>query len=203
MGYFRRSTHARSEFDQDGNHCFEHWYRDNTVYFITARVRDGFPAFDTDRAKDVFWDRFNHWTQFYGFLPWITTLLYNHYHTLGYLYCGDDLGPMMQRIHGSVSKLVNDLLPARHTPFFRCKNRNDYFDGCIRHDLQCRRAYRYTYLQAARAGIVRDAKEYPHTRMNVDVETGVADALMRRAFLPHVEYLRYRKPRRLRRPISQ
>ena len=29
----------------------------------------------------------------------------------------ENLGPMMQKIHGSVAKLVNDLLPARITPF--------------------------------------------------------------------------------------
>jgi len=27
-----------------GQHRFEHWYRDNQVYFLTARCRDRFPA---------------------------------------------------------------------------------------------------------------------------------------------------------------
>src|SRR4051794_7528306 len=101
MARFRKSTHARSEHNTEGGHCFEHWYRDNTVYFITARCKDGFPAFESEDAKRVFWDRFDHWTKFYGFVPWVTSLLNNHYHTLGYLYLGETLGKMMQRIHGS------------------------------------------------------------------------------------------------------
>src|SRR5687768_18243014 len=115
MPHFRKSTHAQGEFT-DGRHCFEHWYRDNTVYFITARCRDRFPAFNSEEAKAVFWDRFDHWTGVYGFVPWVTTLLNNHYHTAGYLKVGINLGPMMQRIHGSVAKLVNDVLPERRGP---------------------------------------------------------------------------------------
>ena len=33
----------------------------------------------------------------FGFFPWVTSLLNNHYHTLGYLRVGENLGPMMQR----------------------------------------------------------------------------------------------------------
>jgi hypothetical protein len=43
----------------------------------------------------------------------------NHYHTLGYLKKGEQLGPMMREFHGSVAKLVNDVLPERHLPFWR------------------------------------------------------------------------------------
>src|SRR5689334_17014640 len=85
-----------------GEHAFEHWYRDNQIYFITARCRDRSPAFRTEDAKAVFWDRFDYYTQQFGFVPWVTTLIDNHYHTVGYQKFGKDLGPMMQRIHGSV-----------------------------------------------------------------------------------------------------
>ena len=179
----------------EGEHRFEHWYRDNTVYFITAKCRDGFPSCESEDAKRIFWDRFTYWTVQFGFVAWVTSLLNNHYHTLGYLRIGENLGPMMQRIHGSVAKLVNDLGPERRLPFWKRENQNDYFDGCIRHDLQCRRAYRYTFLQAVRAGIVMDARDYPHTRVNVELEVGITRALEFRAFLPHVEYARYARPR--------
>src|SRR5688500_2819634 len=100
MPRFRISTHTRQEYT-DGRHRFEHWYRDNTVYFITARTRDGFPAFEREEAKAIFWDRFQHRAPHYGFDPFVTSLLDNHYHTEGYLRVGANLGPMMQRIHGS------------------------------------------------------------------------------------------------------
>src|SRR4051794_20205096 len=126
MPRFRVSKTDGREFT-DGRHRFEHWYRDNIVYFITARCRDRFPAFQSDEAKAVFWDRFDQYATTYGYVPWVTTLLNNHYHTLGYLKVGENLGPLMQRLHGSVAKLVNDVLPERRVPFWREGRRNDYF----------------------------------------------------------------------------
>src|SRR5688500_4503003 len=122
----RKSSYTTHE-SYGGQHRFEHWYRDNTVYFITSSVRDKLPAFKTEEAKAVFWDRFDHWTLEFGYVPWVTSLLTTHYHTIGYLPVGENLGQMMRRIHGSVAKLVNDLLPRRHLPFWRENGGRDYF----------------------------------------------------------------------------
>lgn len=104
---------------------------------------------------------------------------------------------MMRRIHGSVAKLVNDLLPERRKPFWREAGGNDYFDGCIRDELQCRRAYRYTQRQSVRHRLCRDWRQYPHTRCAIALDVGVARALELRAFLEDVGYARYdRKDRR-------
>ena len=187
---FRKFSHSKNEHT-DGNHRFEHWYRDNTVYFITSKTRAGFHAFESEEAKQIFWDRFNRWTARFTFTPWVTTLLDNHYHTVGYLQIGADLGAMIQRLHGSVSKLVNDALPKRHVPFWRDDGVKDYFDDCLRSDKQCRLAYRYTLLQAVRANLVQDWREHPHTRVNVDVDEGVRFALERDAFMDGVHYSRY------------
>jgi REP element-mobilizing transposase RayT len=190
MPRFRVSTHSRREFIKR-QHRFEHWYRDNTVYFITARCRDRYPAFQSEDAKSVFWDRFDHYTQHYGFVPWVTSLLHNHYHTLGYLKVGENLGPMMQRIHGSVAKLVNDLLPERRVPFWREGSHNDYFDGCIRDETQCERAYRYTLTQSVRHRLCSDYRRYPHTHVSIEVRRGIKRAIDIKAFLSEVPYPRY------------
>src|SRR4051812_3562258 len=166
MGRFRKSSYTKKEFFE-GKHRFEHWYRDNTVYFITARCRDGVAAFTSEEAKQIFWNRFEHYCKQYGFVPWVTSLLHNHYHTLGYLKVGENLGPFMQHVHGSVAKLVNGLLPERLVPFWRTAGNQDYFDGCIRDVLQATRAYRYTLLQSVRHGIVGDYRAYPHTRARI------------------------------------
>ena len=191
---FRKSSSSSVEA-WSGRHRFEHWYLDNQVYFITARCRDRFPAFASEDAKVVFWDRFEHYTAEFGFTPWVTSLLDNHYHTLGYLKTGDNLGPMMQRIHGSVAKLVNDLLPERRVPFWSEKGHRDYFDGCIRDVRQCWRAYGYTLRQAVRHGIVGDWREYAHTRAPIELDRGVQRALELKAFLEGVPYKRYEKRR--------
>jgi hypothetical protein len=192
--HFRASSSSSAE-TYKGRHRFEHWYLDNQVYFITARCRDRYPAFASEQAKAVFWDRFEHYANEYGFTPWVTSLLDNHYHTLGYLRVGEKLGPMMQRLHGSVAKLVNDLLPERRAPFWSERGHRDYFDGCIRDEKQCRLAYRYTFRQAMRHGIVSDWREYPHTRAQIELERGVKRALELKAFLEGVPYKRYQKRR--------
>ena len=175
MRNFRKSAHGVDEY-QGGNHRFEHWYRDRTVYFLTARCHERFPAFASEQAKAVFWDRFYHWTRWHGFVPWVTSSIDNHYHTLGFLYEGKDLGSLMQKLHGSVAKLVNDLPPVRRRPFFRGARCGDYFDGCIRDELQCRRAYGYTLRQSVRHGLCRDWRDYPHTHVKIDLDCGVRRA---------------------------
>src|SRR5438874_4006250 len=98
MPYFRKTSYTSHEC-WEGKHRFEHWYRDNTVYFITSKTRDGAPCFASERAKEIFWDRFDHYSTKYNFIPWVTTLLWNHYHTIGYLKSGENLGPFIQHLH--------------------------------------------------------------------------------------------------------
>lgn len=114
MDIRKSSTTPREHYK--GKHRFEHWYRDHQVYFITARCRHRAKAFAEDEAKQIFWAQFEKYTEQFGFAPWITSLLDNHYHTLGYLEIGDNMPTMMQRIHGSVAKLVNDTLEVRLCP---------------------------------------------------------------------------------------
>lgn len=176
-------------------HRFEHWLADNQVYFLTARCRDQFAAFASEDAKQIFWRQFEKYAVEFGFVPWVTSLVDNHYHTLGYLKVGANLPSMMQRLHGSVAKLVNDLLPVRHVPFWRDAKGKSYFDGCIRDEKQARLAYRYTVTQAMRHGIVRDWREYPHTHVNVELERAIRRSHELKAFLEGVPYKRYQNPR--------
>ena len=192
MPHFRTGGSSGKEFF-DGKHRFEHWYRDNTIYFITARCRNGVAAFESDEAKAIFWDRHDHYSAAHGYTPIVTTLMNNHYHSLGYLRVGLELGEMMRELHGSVAKLVNDTLEARLVPFWNEAGRykHNYFDGCIRDELQMRRAYRYVLMQAVRARIVTDWRLYAHTRVDVDLEAAVRRAVERKAFLGNVPYKRY------------
>jgi REP element-mobilizing transposase RayT len=185
MPDFKKSSDATPKYFQ-GKHRREHWYRDNTVYFLTTRCTNQFPAFRGREAKDIFWHQFEKYSVEYNFQPWIVSLVDNHYHALGYLPKGKDLGPMMRKLHGSVAKLVNDLLPQRMLPFWA-----DYFDGCLRDETQFRRAYRYTQRQSVRHNICADYRDYPHTRVHVSLEDGLVQARKLRAFLPDVPYKRY------------
>ena len=181
----------RQKRTYQGQHRFEHWYRDNQVYFLTARCRGRFPAFAEEDAKHIFWDRFDHHTTEHGFTPWVTALLDNHYHTLGYLRVGAQLKPLMQRLHGSVAKLVNDTLPQRRTPFWKDTSDDAYMDGCLRSEQQGRATYRYVCRQSERHGACADWRGHPHTRVNIELESAIRRALELNAFLTGVRYKRY------------
>jgi REP element-mobilizing transposase RayT len=186
-----------------GKHRLEHWYIDNQVYFITARCREKFPAFVSERAKAVFWDRFDLYTRQCGFTPWVTSLLNNHYHTIGYLRQGRQLGVMMQRLHGSVAKLVNDCLEddgqPRRARFWKQSANHDYFDGAIRSEKQARLAYRYTLRQGERHGLIGAGESDAHTRVGVALEPAIKRAHELEAYLDGVPYKRYAQGRPHRR----
>ncbi len=190
MSWTRKSS-SSSMTAYKGRHRFEHWYRDNQVYFITARCRERYPAFDSVQAKNVFWNRLAHYTQQHSYTCRIVSLLDNHYHLLGYCKHGDRLGPMMRHIHGSVAKLVNDLPQERRVPFWVDAGHRDYFDGCIRDERQCRRAYRYVLTQSVRHGICDHWRDYAHTRVYIEVDRGVKRSIELGAFLEGVPYKRY------------
>jgi REP element-mobilizing transposase RayT len=192
---FRKGSHKAEEYF-GSQHRFEHWYCDNMVYFITARCRGQRHAFDSESCKAVFWERFDHYTAKFGFVPFVTSLMSNHYHVLGYLREGKSLGPMMKGIHGSVAKLVNDQLAERLTPFWTDAGHQNYFDGCIRDEVQCRRAYRYVLTQCRRHGVCEFPEDYPHTRQRVGLERAVARALEKKAFMTGVPYARYARKKR-------
>src|SRR5688500_13639223 len=123
MPSFRKSASVQHSFQ--GRHRFEHWYRDNTVYFITTSTRDHFCAFASAAAKAIFWDRFDYYCALHGFAPWVTTLLTTHYHTIGYLKSATELPQLMRKLHGSIAKLTNDVLEVRRVPFWRDRGARD------------------------------------------------------------------------------
>jgi len=188
----QRTYRTRRERGEHG-HRFEHWYVDNQVYFITARCRDRYPAFACEAAKCVFWDRFDHYTREAGFVPWTVSLIDNHYHMLGYNRSADALKTMMQRLHGSTAKLVNDLLPERRSAFWRDAYGKQFFDGCIRDETQARRTWRYVLTQCRRHGICHDPTDYPHTRIYLDRDRAIARAAQIGAFMRDVPYQRYER----------
>jgi REP element-mobilizing transposase RayT len=190
MAWTRKSRPSEKRYF-NGKHRYEHWYRDNQVYFITARVNGRRAAFATDEAKSVFWLKFDQYTSEYEFTPIVTSLLDNHYHVLGYAKRGSQLGEMMRKLHGSVAKLVNDLLPGRVVPFWGDERGKDYFDGCIRDVLQMRRTFRYVHTQCRRHHVCKDPRDYPHTRVGVELERAVRRAVELGAFLYGVPYRRY------------
>jgi REP element-mobilizing transposase RayT len=177
----------------DGKHRFEHRYRNNTVYFITSTCSRKFRASGSKETQGVFWKQFDKYCDEHQFDPWVCSLLNNHYHIVGYLHSGDNLPRFMRGLHGSVAKLVSDILPEKLRPFWGEKGRNSYFDGCLRNEKQYQGAYRYTLMQSVRHGLSEDYRKYPNTRVWRSLEEGLRLARERKVFLPEVPYQRYER----------
>ena len=187
----------------NNQHRFEHWYRDNQVYFITAKTAHFHSVFTTPKSCSLYWSAFDKACAIGLFTPWVTTLMNNHYHTLGYLKLGNNLPKMMQSLHGSLAKQINDLIQAgelklprlhqqkRLRPFWGTKGKKNYFDGCIRDETQATRAFNYTRDQAVRANLVKHWHDYPNTRLYIPLEKALPRATQLNAFLRHVPYKRY------------
>jgi REP element-mobilizing transposase RayT len=79
MPAFTKGSSSGKEYFK-GRHRLEHWYRDNTVYFLTVRCMNRFPAFASEEAKAVFHRQFDKYASEHDFEPWIYTLVDNHYH---------------------------------------------------------------------------------------------------------------------------
>jgi hypothetical protein len=129
--------------------------------------------------------------------PLIVSLIDNHYHLEMYVRHAEHLGAFMRGLHGSVAKLVNDILTRngkpRLKPFWYDTGKQGYFDGCLRNELQHRRAHRYIWLQSVRHGICRDPREYPLTREYVKVDAAVKRAMELNAYMREVPYKRYER----------
>jgi len=214
MPWTQKSNQSKRRMHR-GQHRFEHWYRDNQVYFITAKTSGGEPVFIDELTTKIFWTAFAHYTQQHTFVPWVTSLMNNHYHTLGYLRVGSELPKMMRGLHGRVAKQINDLREAGHfnsshntaeagglkstrpkpqaklKPFWGDKGKKTYFDGCIRDEKQATLAFYYTRDQAVRAGLVERWQDYPDTRVDVELDRALARARELDAFLRGVRYKRY------------
>jgi hypothetical protein len=187
---FDRSYRSTREHYK-GQHRSEHWYVDNQVYFVTGKCRDGYSAFASEEAKGIFWDRFDHYAKVFEFEPSVVSLLNNHYHFVGYVKLGEQFKNFMQRLHGSVAKLVNDLLPERRVPFWRNGKGKEYYDGCLRDEKQHRLSYRYTHQQARRHLLMDKFELYPHTHVYVPIEVALQRAKELDAHMPRVPYKRY------------
>ena len=197
--HVRRVASSQRKWEAGGckRHRREHWLVDNQIYFITARCHEGLRVFEGENAKAVFWTCFDRHTAAQQAVPIITSLIDNHYHTLLYLKLGSKLPTLMKHLHGSASKLTNDLREAAGRPrlphVWQAGLRDSYFDGCIRNATQFRRTYRYVKRQGVRHGLVHPGESYPHTRVRVALEPALKRALELDAFLPWSDKTRFAK----------
>jgi hypothetical protein len=97
--------------------------------------------------------------------------------------------------YGLVASATSLIYSPAWRPFWREAGHRDFFDGCIRDERQCRRAYKYTLTQSDRHGIAKDDRHYPHTHVSIDLKRGLKRALELQAFLEKESYKRYQKPR--------
>ena len=196
MGKRIRKSDPSSREHRNGRHKFEHWYVDRTVYFLTARVREGLFAFEDPACQTIFWSKFDQYTRAHQFDPWIATLLVNHYHVVGFAQNRVALGQMMRKLHGSIAWLICKHLDIQHKPFWRDSASNDYMDGCLRSEKQLEDSYLYVRNQSVKARLVKRWEDDPNTRVMKPLEDCLTFARENDALLKGVPYPRYERRNR-------
>ncbi|MEL7238232.1 MAG: transposase [Planctomycetota bacterium] len=187
----RKASRTKEEKRPDGSHRFEHWIKDNQLYFLTCCTKGHAHVFKSRQAQEVFWQCFNRWHERSGFKVCVVTLMSSHYHLVGYAKVGQQLVDFVQGLHGSTARAVNPLLDQPLRPFWGERKGQSYFDGCLRDEEQASKAWTYTRDQAVKAGLVENWDEWPGTRVFVERDAMLKRATTLGAYLRGVPYKRY------------
>ena len=191
-----KTSRSPTEIHPTGSHRFEHWIKDNQLYFLTSCTNGKAHVFQTEETQAIFLKCFDNWHERSGLKVCVISLLSNHYHLVGYAKSGQQLIDFIRGLHSSTARYLNQLLDLPLRPFWREAGGQSYFDGCLRDEGQASKAWTYTRDQAVKAGLVRTYHDWPGTRVIVEREPMVRRATQLDAYLRGVPYKRYEKSHR-------
>ncbi|MBU0597737.1 transposase [Patescibacteria group bacterium] len=117
-----------------------HIYLDNTIYFITARTRDKWKYFNTDRRKLLINNILKSVIKQYDLQLYAWVILANHYHLLIKIKSNNQLIRFIKSFHGQSAISLNkiDKIPGR-------KIWVNYWDHCIRDEKDFWRHFNYIH----------------------------------------------------------
>jgi REP element-mobilizing transposase RayT len=86
-----------------------HIYKDDTIYFITARTVEKEKLFDIEKKKKIFYRTLKNVLERYNYLLYAWTILDNHYHLLMKIAEGENLKFFVKDLHALSAKRLNEL----------------------------------------------------------------------------------------------
>jgi len=122
------------------HHHPPHIFRDNTLYFITARTINKKSFFNSDEKKEILRKVIKEAIKRFEISCYAWVILDNHYHLLMRIKEGKYLSKFIQNIHTNSSRLLNKLedLQGRNIWF-------QYWDRCIRDERDFWKHFNYIH----------------------------------------------------------
>ena len=141
-----------------------HIYKDETIYFVTARTIKKEKFFNTGEKKKILLQALKKSLEDYRYLPFAWIILSNHYHLLFKAKKGEDLGHFISSLGSLSSKDLNKLDDK--------KGRNiwfQYWDYCPRNEKDFYQHFNYIHHNPVKHGYVKiqdDVLKYPFCSYN-------------------------------------
>jgi len=136
------------------HHHPPHIYRDNMIYFITARTVDQKSYFGTDAKKKLFCLCLKAGLQRFEIDLYAWVLLDNHYHLLLKISSGEDLSEFINFVNGKSSFELNKLENQQGRKIWY-----QYWDHCIRDELDFWKHFNYIHHNPVKHGFYRTQVE--------------------------------------------
>ena len=133
-----------------------HLYLDDTVYFLTSRVRNSCPVLNTDEKKCMLLSLIKQVFSELGLVLYAWVILNTHYHLEFKTQRGRDLPKAFQTIHGRCSYKVNKLDDCRGRKVFQ-----NFWDRCIRDQRDFYVHFNYIHHNPVKHGYVTQMDDYP------------------------------------------
>ncbi len=132
-----------------------HYYQNDTVYFITARVYKSNNYLDSEIKKKMLVDLFFTTLADYRYRLFAWVVLDNHYHFLFKTRVGDTLPQMMKQLHANSREALARLdTQKRKVAFY------NYWDSCLRNRNEFFCYFNYVHLNPVKHGYVQQMSDY-------------------------------------------
>ena len=137
------------------SHNPPHLFLDRTSYFITGGTHKKQAFWFDDERKHILLDAIKDWFSKYKWDIEAWIIFNNHYHLIVCRYRGEDLSPIIRRIHGRSATLLNRRDGCRQRKVWW-----NYWDRCIRNEKDFLAYLHYTLWNPVKHGFVSQPQDY-------------------------------------------
>ncbi len=131
-----------------------HWYKDNSIYFITARTIDAESYFIGPSKRKIIYDALKEGIKKFKVDLYAFVILNNHYHLLFKIQKGVELTNFIGFINGKSSKTLNELENKSGRKIWY-----QYWDHCIRNEKDFFLHFNYEHHNPVKHGYVNLQEE--------------------------------------------
>jgi putative transposase len=135
-------------------HTPAHLFLDDTPYFITGAIYEKRHLLESTELKQLLLKQINEYFKQYDWELHHWVILDNHFHLMGKSKLGKDMTRIMQGIHGSTSKPIQETTGGVKPIWW------NYWDYCLRNDRDYVVRLNYLLWNPAKHGYVEKLEDY-------------------------------------------